>query len=126
MAYNWDRTYHDVGITMQPRIVRVDNDDALKSYLSGGKRKAALSLADRILGIYESAYGEQLKISRESLACEIYDHFILMKITDAFGRVFGAGLRPVRWMKRHMDVIDCGERKEDNNRFLWDLFSIFW
>ena len=126
MAYSWDRRYHDVGVAMQPRIVRVDNDKALNRYLSGGKRKAALALADRILELYESQYGEKLKITRKSLACEIYDHYRILKLTEALSKLFGENFRPLRWLKHHMDVVDCGERKEDNNRFLWDIFSIFW
>lgn len=126
MAYNWDRRYHDVGIAMQPRIVRVDNDAALNSYLSNGKRKAALALSRKIIDNYEEEYGEKLQISARSLACEIYDHYLILKITAALAKLFGEDFRPLRWMKRHMDVIDCGEKKEDNNRFLWDLFSLFW
>ena len=126
MAYNWDRRYHDVGITMQPRIVRVDNDKALDLYLSSGKRKAALALADRIHEVYEAAYSEKLDITRKSLACEIYDHYRILRITQALSKIFGENFRPLKWLKLHMDVVDCGEKKEDNNRFVWDLLSKFW
>jgi len=126
LAYNWDRKYHDVGLAMQPRIVRVDNDKALYEFLSKGKRKAALKLADRIRSVYETEYGEELQISRRSLACEIYDHYKILRITYSLGKVFGEDFLPIKWMKRHMGVIDCGEKKEDNNRFLWDLFALFW
>lgn len=126
MSYAWNRVYHDVGFVTEPGIVRVSCDQMLRKYLSEGKRKAALDLAEHAINAHEKEQGRPLDISRKSLACEIYDHYRLMRMTEALSKVFGENFRPLKWMKRHMIVIDCGEKKLDNNRFLWDMFSIFW
>lgn len=115
----------DIDVRMQKHIVRVANDEALIKALQEGKRRAALLLAQKIREDYRQEYGEELKIRARSLACEIYWHNYMREKALAFERRFGRK-RPSSWLIRHMDVSDCGERKEDNNRWLWDLLSILF
>ena len=125
MSLNKSLKIDGIGISLSDRIVRVDNDGLLKVMLKTGKRNSALILSSRIRQLYETEFGKPLDITTRSLAAEIYDHFLLQELTLKIEKLTGQ-IRPTRWMIRHMEVIDCGERAVDNNRFLWDLVSIFW
>ena len=125
MDKNINLKIDDINIALTDRIVRVDNDENLKALLHTGKRAAALQLSTHIRQMYEKEFGKPLKISTKSLAAEIYDHYLIQEMTFKAERVIGK-IRPTRWMVRHMEVIDCGEQAVDNNRFLWNLASIFW
>lgn len=114
-----------IGISLSDRIVRVNNDGLLKAMLITGKRDSALTLSSKIRQMYEAEFGKSLNITTRSLAAEIYDHYLLQELTLKIEKLTGQ-IRPTRWMIRHMEVIDCGERSEDNNRFLWDLVSLVW
>lgn len=113
----------DIDIRMKKHIVRVANDDALIEFLQEGKRKAALQLAQKIREDYQEAFGEELKIRKRSLACEIYWHYYVYKKAVDIEQRFGKK-KFTSWLIRHIDVSDCGEWKEDNNRWIWDILSI--
>ncbi|MBR5931916.1 MAG: hypothetical protein IKZ95_07840 [Lachnospiraceae bacterium] len=120
-----DRSFPDIEIRLNPHLVRVVNDDALIGTLREGKHKAAFLLAHKILKDYQEEYGEELKITEKSLACEIYWHYYFLDKATAFERRFGKK-KFTSWLIRHIDTSDCGERKVDNNRFVWDLLSHFF
>ena len=123
--YEWDRRYYGIGLTFEPKIIRVANDNALRYYLNRYGRRGAARLAAFARKMYQLKYGRHIKITARSLAAEIYDHFKLMEMANAAEKAVGQ-TRPTQWMIRHMDVIDCGERTVDNNRFVWDAFSVLW
>jgi len=125
MPYNWNREYRDVGVIYEDRVVRIANDASLAALFKEKGRRGALALSGHILCRYASLSGRELQITDRSLAAEIYDHYKLQVWTLRFEKLMGR-CRPTRWMMRHMEVIDCGEKEVDNNRFLWDLFSILW
>lgn len=118
------REYHDIGVYSELKLVRIANDNALKSYLKNGKRKSCLELAEHILDRYQKEFGCPLNIKPHSLSVEIYDHYLLQEITYKIEKITGE-IRPTQWMINHMKVIDCGERDIDNNRFLWDMLAFF-
>ena len=125
MADKWNREHHNIGVKYEGRIVRIINDEALLAYFRRYGRKGARSLAAHIRKKSEALSGTELPITEKSLAAEIYYHFRILRIFLKIEKVTGRKRFP-RWMIRHMDVIDCGGRKEDNNRFLWDILSVFW
>lgn len=114
-----------IKVELLDRVVRVENGKALKALLKPGKRSAAMALARTVRRAYEKKAGTALDITEKSLAAEIYDHYLLQEMTLFTEKLFGQS-RPTRWMIRHMEVIDCGEKSEDNNRFLWDWASKLW
>ena len=97
------------------RCVHIPNDAALYHYLQQ-KPNGEYHLADHILRTYRNQYGKELRISRQSLATEIRWHVRVYRWMQKTGF-------PGRRLDRRMKVIDCGERKIDNNRFIWDLLS---
>ena len=125
MEYEWDRAFRGVGVTYEKRVVRVANDKALMALFRSSGRKGALALSEYITCEHAKRFDEDLRITKKSLAAEIYGHYVLMRISLRAKKRFG-NIKPVRWMIRHMDVVDCGDRGVDNNRFVWDIYSILW
>lgn len=125
MDYQWNTTFQKIGLVWEPGIVRVKSDRLLMEYLAAGKRAAAKKLSKHAIAEYRRIYGKELKISERSLACEIYWHYYMWKKALFYEERHGKK-RATSWVLYHMDVIDCGERAVDNNRFLWDLLSVFF
>lgn len=117
--------FQKIDVRMKTHIVRVVNDEVLMQALDEGKHRAARLLAQKIREDYQQQFGEELQISTRSLACEIYWHYYVLKKALAIEQRFGKK-RFTSWLIRHIDVSDCGEKKEDSNRWVWDLLSIFF
>ncbi len=117
------REISGLNVRLEPKIVRIDNDETLAGLLNC--RKNAFAIAERMLESYKEKYGTDLKISKRSLAVEIYGHYYILVKADAFEAKHGSR-KFTRWLKRHMDVIDCGEKDVDNNRLAWDILQFFW
>lgn len=124
-GYEWNKAYRKVGIILEPGIVRVLNDHELKAEFGRGGRKAAYGIAAYAKEQYRKNYSKELKISDRSLACEIYWHYFIIDRAQWIEKHFFK-TRLTRWLVVHMDVIDCGERAVDNNRFLWTFLAIFF
>ena len=124
MAYKWDYTDNGIGVVFEERVIRISNDWALEYYLNDSKTRA-FALAVDLRKLYLNRYGTEIRISDRSLAAEIYYHYRLQKRSLEHEKKHGRS-RSTRWMLRHMKVIDCGELKNDNNRFVWDIASLFW
>jgi len=139
---DWNREHQGIGIIYEDRIVRVLNDDALKIAMETGGdqrqgkkdtrghqhrkiKKAFREFAEDIRTNYERQFGGSLPFSAKSMACELYGHYIIKVKAEAIERKIGKK-KFTGWLLRHMDVIDCGDRKTDNNRLLWDVLSVFF
>ena len=119
----WNREYKNIGIILEDRIVRVLNDDALRAFLRSGKRYASYQLSQYIATAYQNRFHRPLEFSVKSLACEIYWHFYIKEKSASFEQKHGKK-KLTDWLLRHMNIIDCGAGKIDNNRFLWDMLSL--
>ena len=125
---DWNTKYHGIGMKFEPGIVRVRNDEILRFFLTHQKA-ACQRLAAVLLKAYRLKYGVDLKISEESLSTEIWCHYRIKRISLMLeGSRWPLFHRPAfrSCLDRvlvHMAVIDCGERKCDNNRWLWDLLA---
>lgn len=122
MSKQWNKDYRGIGILLEPQVVRVRNDMALRAQLYRGKQTAAYKLALHILRTHRRAFPQRIRISVRSLACEIYGHYLIKEYAERLELRFGEH-KLTTWLKLHMQVIDCGDMKSDNNRFVWDLFS---
>lgn len=124
-----NREFQGIGIWMVEASVHVDNDQALKKYM-GFHLHQALELARQIRKMYRKKYGKALRITTLSLAVELLGHFtiqeVALKVKKILKYVPCSKLidRFCDWLLVHMDVIDCGEKQCDNNRFLWDMIAV--
>jgi RHS repeat-associated protein len=64
-------------------------------------------VTDQVKQLHKQIIGRDLKITKRSLASEIYMH---------------AWLYNNGFFKSHTDVADCGESGKDSNRWVWDIF----
>ena len=124
--YRPDNSYHGISIQYDHRIVRVRTDRFLLDYL-GQKGNDSLELADHIHKSYQARWGEELKISRESLSVEILIHAYLDVvfrridlIAEKLGKPGRQLKKTLRFLEDATEVIDCGEREVDSNRFVFD------
>ena len=125
MADSENKEYQGIGIRLGERVVHIQNDNALDLLLSSGKKKQAAKLAKYLKEQYRENYGKELRISNRSLACEIYWHWKI-KTKSAAAEEKRGKKKLTSWLLMHMEDIDCGDIKSDNNRLLWDLLSIFF
>lgn len=117
----WNRQFHGVGIRLAPQVVRVANDFVLDVYLQSDP-KSCMRLAKYIRKMYARIYKEELQITAKSLAIEIYGHYKMQKLAMKADALIGK-TKPTKWLINHTEVIDCGCKEKDNNRFIWDFMS---
>lgn len=124
-----NKTIQAIGITIGQKSVHVKNDPALKKYM-GFHLSHAMVLAKHLKKRYTEEKNADLQIGTTSLAVELLGHFTIQEICFVVKKIMGPVPmnKPVMkfcdWLLVHMDVIDCGEKDCDNNRFLWDAMSI--
>lgn len=118
----WNRSFHGVGIKLDPQVAHVANDFVLDVYLQTDP-KNCMRLAKHIRRAYRIRYQEELKISAGSLAIEIYGHYKVQKTAVKAEGLAGKN-KVTGWLLGHTDVIDCGSREKDNNRIVWDSLEM--
>lgn len=125
----WKGRYRNIGVRMSDRVVRVENSQALKKFM-GLRLGDAMLLADQLKKKYYREFDKKLEIGTVSLAVELMGHFFIQEVCLFMRRHIRwipckkAVNRFCDWLLVHMDIIDCGEKAIDNNRFVWDLFAI--
>ncbi|MCQ2507678.1 MAG: hypothetical protein MJ097_02680 [Dorea sp.] len=119
-----------IGVWMSECAVHVTDDQILKDYM-GYDLEKALVLAKYIKRNYKREYGKPLYITTMSLAVELIGHFwmqeMALKIKGSLGRGRSLPNPLIRICDRILlstEVIDCGERHCDNNRFVWDILAV--
>lgn len=135
MAYDYQYTYNDVRIGMDPHWARVHNDSYLRNYLNKWGHGTG-ALAKDILSRYKTHYGYALNISEDSLVVEILGHYHCETIVSLGAATFvAAGVPRIlanefinvvkSILSSHTAVIDCGESGYDTNRNVWDKLQGF-
>lgn len=113
-------------VSFAKRLIRITNNDGFKKMLSDNLIENTKELVYIIKKNYQEAYGKELRISNHSMEVEIWGHVygeyfihdinkrLHWKITE----------RLDRFVQKRCEVIDCGERKIDNNRLFWNVLGI--
>ena len=129
MERKWYRTKKGIRFTVEPGIVRIKNDAALGwAMKNGGHGREGSGVADMMIYAHWKKIHRDLRISSASLDSEIFWHMKAMELCvfcrgTILYRFFAPFRRAVEWLYVHMEVIDCGEKDVDNNRFVWDIAS---
>lgn len=126
----WSTEFHGIAMRCPRRFVQVKNDEVLKQFLDQ-KGVGSMELAAWMKESYQQEWGCELNISQKSLAIEILGHVyandflkIVEKLPFADKEDHALG-KLIDYLQVHMDIIDCGERELDNNRFVWDALVPF-
>ena len=116
-----------VRVKYKDKVVQIYCDEILLAFLENSEH-GALTLAEYIVQEYKIRMGKPLAITKDSLAIEIIAHVYADEMAEKlrnFAEEHDGGLAEVlsqvsAKVKASTKTIDCGERSEDNNRFVWD------
>lgn len=118
---------HDCSIKIQldEGIIRVYSNAALWQYLNGEARQRLNLLAETIKNEYAAAFSKPLKIGTKSLVVEILVHIYCDYLGLAFNRYVRIPViqKLVNKLLERAEVVDCGEKAKDGNRWVWDMLA---
>jgi len=128
----WNKEYKGISISFEDRIIRIKCDDILMDYLAKPGNDAVI-LSKYILETYFDMFHKILQISQHSLAVEILIHAYIDKVCEY---IESKEILPIegldhalkqagRAIEKRTEIIDCGEREVDNNRFVFDGLEKF-
>ena len=123
----------NIKICLEVDLIRLNSDAELWRYLNGHVRKRLEVLVNLIKSDYQKEFNANLKISKHSMMVEIWVHIC----SDYFGLQMLRFVK-AKWLRKLLnkgikraEVIDCGTRSKDSNRWIWDILAsiepiIFW
>lgn len=123
----WNTKFHNVSVKYEKHIIRIETNPELMKFL-GEAGNGSLKLAEHIKKTYKSMFGEELKISQESLSVEILIHAYLdtfckmsLEMGDGIEKeILKKILKFADKIEQHTKIIDCGEKEVDSNRVIFD------
>jgi len=114
-----------IKVALEPQLIRVYSNAELWAYLDGKAKSRFELLIHTIKADYELQFGKALAISNDSLIVEILVHVYCDYLGLSFNRIVS-----VKWIQnlvkkllKRAEVVDCGERSVDSNRWVWDLLA---
>ena len=116
-----------IKVDLQPGIIRVYSDSELWRFLNGHVHERFNLLAQTIKNNYKNLFNEDLVISNDSLIVEILVHVYCDYVGLKFNSVIK--LTPlnnfVKKLLLRAEIVDCGEKEKDSNRWVWDFLARF-
>lgn len=128
----WNKEYKGISISFEDRVVRIKCDEVLMNYLAQPGNDAVI-LSKYILETYYDMFHKILNISQHSLAVEILIHAYIDKLCEVIEcnnvipieGLNQALIQASRAIEKRTEIIDCGEREVDSNRFVFDGLEKF-
>ncbi|WP_455675453.1 hypothetical protein [Pradoshia sp.] len=113
----------EVSYFLSNKAVHIDNNDALKKAIL--KPQAATEMAEIILKDHQSSYKQELPISVNSLAAEIYGHVFPEKVAEIMKKIPmpDSMEQALNKIMEKTEVIDAGHESIDGNRKIWDAVA---
>ena len=126
-----DKTYVlencNIKVGLEKGIIRVYGDKELWRFLDGKAHERFVQLIKTIKGDYLNEFNKPLAISDDSLIVEVLVHVFCDYIGLKFNRAFK--FMPlnniVKKLLKRAEVVDCGEKHKDTNRWVWDALARF-
>jgi len=116
--------YH-IKVGIEPQLIRVYSNASLWAYLDGKANTRFELMVDTIKADYAQHFGKELAISNDSLIVEILVHVYCDYLGLSFNRIVR-----IKWIQNlvkklltRAEVVDCGEKSVDSNRWVWDLLA---
>lgn len=124
-----DKIYELAGnkikVGLEPQLIRVYSNAELWAYLDGKANARFELMVNTIKADYEQHFGKTLAISNASLIVEILVHVYCDYLGLSFNRMV-----QIKWIQalvkkllKRAEVVDCGEKGVDSNRWVWDLLA---
>ncbi len=124
-----EKIYHlensEIKVGLEPKLVRVYSDTALWTFLKTDAGKRFELLAETIKNDYATTFGNELEITNDSLIVEILVHVYCDYLGLRFNQIVKIKFiqNLVHKLLERAEVVDCGERSVDSNRWVWDLLA---
>jgi hypothetical protein len=124
-----EKIYHlensEIKVGLEPKLVRVYSDTALWTFLKTDAGKRSELLAETIKNDYATTFGNKLEITNDSLIVEILVHVYCDYLGLRFNQIVKIKFiqNLVNKLLERAEVVDCGERSVDSNRWVWDLLA---
>jgi len=118
-------SFREVPVCMERQVLHVWNDETLRKLIKEDRRNIR-ALARALRSEHESRFGEELRITENSLTCELAVHYRVYRFVKNLPKALQEKGPICRRALRATAVIDCGEKKEDTNRFVWDILAPLW
>lgn len=127
MEKTYELSGHLLVVHFNRRLIRILAPTALQQFLSQNIEQRTAVFVNSIKSDYRIAFGEELKISNNSIIIEIWAHVYAGFLAKKLKKQLPLKLihRVANLIINRSDIIDCGERSVDANRLLWDLLSKF-
>lgn len=116
-----------IRIVLEKGLVRVFSDAELWQFLNCQPGMRFELLVNTIKTSYLKEFNKSLNITDDSLIVEILVHVYC----DYLGLKFNSAIK-IKWIQKlviklleRAEVVDCGEKELDNNRWVWDLLARF-
>lgn len=117
----------EIKVGFEPQLIRVHSDKALWQFLKGDIKSRMKLLIYTIKEEYFTQFDKKLEISDDSLVVEILVHVYCDYLGLLFNRIV-----QISWLQRlvikllkRAEIVDCGERQVDSNRWIWDFLARF-
>lgn len=118
---SWNKEFHNISINCSEKLVQIKNDAALSTFLNAPDTKGSVLISEYAHRLYLKEIGRPINITVDSIAIEILGHVYLDKFADLALKFKLIPLQDVlKEIKNRTDIIDCGEKEIDPNRFIWD------
>lgn len=117
----------NISVELIEHVVRITTNDELTGLLQCDKKAATEELVMKIKAEYKNLYHVPLKIASGSMVVEIWGHVYADQFAKWIKKICSIRFanKIANLVIYHAEVIDIGERKHDNNRFVWDVLAIF-
>jgi len=116
---------HKIKVGLEPQLIRVYSNAELWKYLDGKANERFDLLVNTVKADYAQKFGKALVISNDSLIVEILVHVYCDYLGLSFNRIV-----KIKWIQtlvkkllKRAEVVDCGEKSVDSNRWVWDLLA---
>ncbi|MBC6109388.1 hypothetical protein ACFOG5_03820 [Pedobacter fastidiosus] len=114
-----------IKVHLEPKLIRVYSNAELWRFFDGKLNSRFNLLTETIKTNYRNHFGVDLNITNDSLIVEIVVHVYCDYIGLGFNRFI-----KIRWIQKlvgkllkRAEIVDCGEKGVDSNRWLWDFLS---
>lgn len=108
-------------------LVGIINDEVFRRVVTGRPETVTKALFDQVQAHHQRAFGRAFEVRFDSFVVEIWGHlyaqYLLLKYRSVLKVVLLFGLYDRFY--RSCEVIDCGERGRDPNRWVWDILVLF-
>lgn len=126
-----DRLYELAGcrikVSLDNGLIRVYSNAELWRFLNGNASVRFDLLVETIKKDYQEQFNKPLDISNNSLIVEILVHIYCDYIGLLFNRI--VKIKPIQKIVNKLleraEVVDCGEKEKDSNRWVWDFLSSY-